>query len=277
MEIARQNESRDFTATRVPNVAQATALAFGLAITVLVFVTSHLSGNLLYWELGCECLSSQPALCVPLVMHQSPAPIDTPGGQVNPAVTFGLVCSGALSLVQGLLNTVAQLVGGIFGAAFLRAVIPGSSSSTLGTNEVAPGVSQGNALCGELVMTFVLVLTVLETAVNKLSNAANNAPLAIGFAVYCAHAVLLPIDGCCINPARFLGPALVSGKAWYSNSWVFVVGPYLGALFAVPFHLLFRSSWGMSRAQREPFEGQETVPEIESQLHPRDMGKVRAL
>ena len=184
------------------------AFAFGLAITVLAFATGHISG-----------------------------------GQLNPAVTFALACVGSLPVGQAVANTISQIVGAILGSALLDATIPDGNEGSLGSNSITPGVGFGNALCGEIVMTGVLVATVLETAVSK-GNAVSKlfAPLAIGFAVFCAHAVLLPIDGCSINPARSLGPAIVSG-IWPGNFWVFVVGPYLGALAAIPFYLFFQSNF----------------------------------
>ncbi len=184
------------------------AFAFGLAITVLAFATGHISG-----------------------------------GQLNPAVTFALACVGSLPIGQAIANTVSQIIGAILGSALLDATIPDGNERSLGSNSITPGVGYGNALCGEIVMTAVLVATVLETAISK-GNAVSKsfAPLAIGFAVFCAHAVLLPIDGCSINPARSLGPAIVSGT-WPGTFWVFVVGPYLGALAAIPFYLFFQSNF----------------------------------
>jgi MIP family channel proteins len=185
-----------------------TALAFGLAITVLAYATAHLSG-----------------------------------GQLNPAVSLGLALVKAISPMQMVVNIIAQIVGAILGAAFLDATIPDGSEGALGSNQISPGVGYGNALAGEIIMTAVLVAVVLETAVNKRNEIARSqAPLAIGFAVFCAHAVLLPIDGCSINPARSLGPAIVSGT-WPGTFWVFIVGPFLGALAAVPAHLFFRSKF----------------------------------
>ena len=46
--------------------------------------------------------------------------------------------------------------------------------------------------------------------------------------MFCAHAVLLPIDGCSINPARSLGPAVVSGEWADGKFWIFVVGEPVG-------------------------------------------------
>ncbi|KAL4424740.1 hypothetical protein ABPG77_000083 [Micractinium sp. CCAP 211/92] len=203
-----------------------TALAFGLAITVMAYATSHLSG-----------------------------------GQLNPAVTLGLALVGALGPAQAAANMLAQLVGAILGSAFLYATVPHASQSALGSNKLQPGVTVGNAMTGEILLTFVLVSVVLETAVSKKSITARaQAPLAIGFAVFCAHAVMLPIDGCSINPARSLGPAIVSGT-WPGSFWVFIVGPFSGAIFAVPFHLFFRSDWDtVSVTPQEPAVGLSPAP-----------------
>eukprot|EP00887_Chlorella_sp_A99_P001508 scaffold8.g1508.t1 len=144
---------------------------------------------------------------------------------MNPSVTLGLALIG----------------GAILGSAFLFGVIPNSSASTLGSNAIASGVTTGNAFLGEVVMTFVLVSVVLETAVSKKSLVARaQAPLAIGFAVFCAHAVLLPIDGCSIKWGW--GDAVwVVGIG--GSFWVFIVAPFTGAAFAAPFHMFFRSDW----------------------------------
>ena len=82
----------------------------------------------------------------------------------------------------------------------------------LGSNEIATSVGLGNALAGEVIMTAVLVTVVLETAVNQRKEISRSqAPLAIELAVFCTHAVPLPVDGCSVNPARSLGPAIVYG------------------------------------------------------------------
>ena len=181
-----------------------TALAFGFSITVLAYATSHISG-----------------------------------GQLNPAVTFSLALARSIPISQAIANTVAQIVGAILGSGFLYGTIPEGNENTLGSNIISPGVGFGNALLGEIVMTCVLCMVVLETGRNKHSAISKSfAPLAIGFAVFCAHAVLLPIDGCSINPARSLGPAIVT-STWPSNFWVFVVGPYIGAFCAIFPYLFF--------------------------------------
>ena len=50
---------------------------------------------------------------------------------------------------------------------------------------------------------------VWETAVSPVASCGKNACIAIGFAVFLAHVILLPVDGCSINPTRSFGPAIV--------------------------------------------------------------------
>lgn len=165
------------------------------------------------------------------------------GGQINCAVTFGLVLAGQLSWMQGLLNFVGQMLGSVAGAGILLAIYPKEKDRTggLGSNGVGDGFSTANALIGEIMMTFLLVFVVLETAVNPLSEGNRMmACVPIGFAVFLAHCVLVPIDGCSINPTRSFGPAVVAKLCGrYKNDkdaadtlkghWIFWVGPLVGA------------------------------------------------
>lgn len=180
-----------------------TALAFGMAIVLLVYTFGHISG-----------------------------------GQVNCAVTLGLVLAGHLGPLQGIVNFIFQMVGSCLGAGFLYGMLPNASGSSLGANSVAPDFNDGQAFLGEAFMTFCLVFVVLMTATDPRSIAKVMAPFAIGMTVFVAHTVLLPVDGCSINPTRSFGPALVSG-AW-SNYWVFWVGPIVGSIVAVPTYFIFR-------------------------------------
>lgn len=85
-------------------------------------------------------------------------------------------------------------------------------------------------------MTTVLVFAVLMVATDAKAIAKNAAPLAIGFAVFLGHAVLIPIDGCSINPARSLGPAIVANS--WNNFWVYIVGPFTGSVTAAIMHMI---------------------------------------
>jgi len=194
------------------------ALTFGLTITALAYATGHLSG-----------------------------------GHINCAVTFGLVLAGQCGVAQGLANLAAQLLGSVVGACILCLIFPKAMDQTggLGSNGLADGWAWHNALVGELLGTFLLMTAVLQTACSHKS-AANRAqaPLAIGLAVFAAHAVLLPVDGCSINPTRSFGPALVAQLRYggepsspFRHMWIFWLGPLLGAALAVGhYRLLERAS-----------------------------------
>lgn len=191
------------------------ALGFGMSILVLAYAIGHIS--------GCH---------------------------LNPSVSLALWLSGKadIGVLQLLGNIACQCAGSILGAALLLGATPGSAT-TLGANVVAANVSNARALLGETVMTAFLCLVVLLTVADKANQAiAHMAPVAIGFAVFLGNALLIPIDGASINFARSLGPAVVSGtwstEQYGSTSsnpifgpgrfWIFVLGPFLGALASVP-------------------------------------------
>jgi MIP family channel proteins len=154
------------------------SLAFGLAITTLAYAIGHYSG-----------------------------------GQINCAVTLGLCIHGSCSWAQGALNFLAQMCGSVLGALILYVIFGQANDKTggLGSNGVQKGYSPWGALLAEVVMTFLLVFVVLETATNPATKAnVVNAPIAIGFAVFLAHCMLIPVTGCSINPTRSFGPILVN-------------------------------------------------------------------
>ncbi|CAE8604318.1 unnamed protein product [Polarella glacialis] len=89
-------------------------------------------------------------------------------------------------------------------------------------------------------MTFMLVYVIFENAVTSKSSSGKNACLVIGFAVFIAHTILIPIDGCSINPTRSFGPAIISALSNCGGSenlglrdlWIMWVGPLFGAAVA---------------------------------------------
>jgi len=163
------------------------------------------------------------------------------GGQMNCAVTLALVITKDLSPLQGLLNFIAQIFGSITGAFFLWAVFPSDMDQTksLGSNMLSPGYNWWNAFVGEIIMTFLLVFVVFESAVNPAYKG-TLAQLAIGMAVFLAHSIMIAVDGCSINPTRSFGPAVVASMRDYGKTsdeiwqhhWIFWVGPLLGATLA---------------------------------------------
>jgi len=169
------------------------------------------------------------------------------GGQINCAVTFGLVISGNLGIVQGLVNFVAQMLGSVAGAFILSQMHPAKADKTgsIACNSISEAHSTVNALVGEIMMTALLMFVVLETATGAAATAPAGplAPIAIGLAVFLAHSVLIPIDGCSINPTRSFGPAVVASltregkreEVW-KDMPVFWAGPLAGAALAAVVH-----------------------------------------
>jgi len=211
------------------------AIAFGFTISVLAYGIGHISG-----------------------------------GHINPAVTLAFMVLKKQSIVAGLLYMLAQFVGAIFGSLLLwgctasltadcdSADIVGVEARSsgvcdasmrsdgegygpafkLGLNTVGPRTATGCAFLLEIVGTYLLVLTVLNSAVHIKSAAGNAAPIAIGWSVMIAHIVLIPYTGCGINPARSFGPMIVDSmgglgsEVWVRGWWVFYTAPFVGSLLA---------------------------------------------
>lgn len=113
----------------------------------------------------------------------------------------------------------------------------------VGMNVVQPTLPSASAFLGEAMGTFLLVFTVLLTAVYPKSIAQNLAPIAIGWSVLLAHLLLIPLTGCGINPARSLGPMLVTifagGKAGYRGWWVYYTAPFVGYVIIFSFFYFY--------------------------------------
>jgi aquaporin-4 len=81
----------------------------------------------------------------------------------------------------------------------------------------------------EMIFTFFLVTTIFMAALHKKA-AAGMAGIAIGGMIFLLHVVGVPLTGASMNPARTLGPAIVSG--YWDYHWIYWVGPIVGALIA---------------------------------------------
>ncbi|KAI2506429.1 water channel [Fragilaria crotonensis] len=204
------------------------------------------------------------------VLAFSIAPIS--GGHINPAVTFAFVLLRKMSLIDGLMYVVAQFLGGILGAAILWGCTDvtgneyaGTPPFKLGSNEVSGSIGSGSAFLIETMGTFILVWTVMMTAVHKKSIAGNMAPIAIGWSVLLAHLVLLPFTGCGINPARSAGPHFVTAIAGtfvgYRGVWVFYTAPFVGAGAAA---LLTSFIFGLNEDEEEEEEEEEEFQNAKS-------------
>ena len=78
----------------------------------------------------------------------------------------------------------------------------------------------------ELVLTFILVLTVLGATDARAP--VGFAGLAIGLVLTLIHLVGIPLTNTSVNPARSLGPAVFVGGWALEQLWLFIVAPLLG-------------------------------------------------
>jgi len=156
------------------------------------------------------------------------------GCHINPAITLGVWCSGRMSAKDAIGYMVFQVVGAIIAAALLAGIVatsPGlAEGTTTGANACAAG--QMNGLLVEGVLTFIFVLVVLG-ATSKTNGATNNfAGLAIGLSLILIHLVGIHYTGTSVNPARSIGPAIFEGGQAITDLWVFIAGPFAGAIVA---------------------------------------------
>ena len=148
------------------------------------------------------------------------------GTHINPAVTLGLLIAGEIAFVAAIGYWIVQFLGGLLGAVLLNAVLP--NPSDLGVTILTEGVTPVQGLVIEIVLTFFLVSTIFSTAVN--GKAGDFAGIAIGFVLIACILMGGPLTRAALNPARTLGPAIVSGN--YADIWLYFVGPCVGAILA---------------------------------------------
>ena len=152
---------------------------------------------------------------------------DVSGAHLNPAVTAGFVAAGRFPLKQLPGYIIAQCAGAFTASGLLRLLFP--SDATLGTTLPAGVPSQSFVL--EIVLTFFLMLVVLSVSTGAKEKGIT-AGIAVGSVIALEAMFAGPICGASMNPARSLAPAVVSGNL--QHLWVYLLGPLLGALLAVP-------------------------------------------
>ena len=168
------------------------------------------------------------------------------GCHINPAVSFGVLLAGRMTMQDFIVYVIAQVLGAIAGAVVLYLVMSGKASGwsgSLGQNGWGPGYlgeySMGAALIYEIVATFLFLVCIL--GVTQRGAPVGLAGLAIGLTLVVIHLLGINITGTSVNPARSLGPALVgagTNPQALAQVWLFIVAPLIGAGVA---GYLFRS------------------------------------
>lgn len=179
------------------------SLAFGLTVMTMAFAIGHIS--------GCH---------------------------LNPAVTVGLAVGGRHPKTEIAPYIVAQVIGGILGAAVLYLIASGKDGfsaadgfASNGFGEQSPGgYSMISALVAEVVLTFFFLLIILGATDKRAPK--GFAPIAIGLGLTLIHLIGIPVTNLSVNPARSTAPALFAGGAFISQLWLFWLAPIVGAALA---------------------------------------------
>jgi aquaporin Z len=179
------------------------ALAFGLTVLTMAFAIGHIS--------GCH---------------------------LNPAVTLGLWAGGRHPGGEVLPYVVAQVLGGIAGAAMVYMIATGNPAfdvaggmASNGYGAHSPGgYSAAAGFLTEVVMTLMFLVIILGATDKRAP--AGLAPVAIGLGLTLIHLVSIPVTNTSVNPARSTGPALFVGDWAVDQLWMFWVAPLMGALIA---------------------------------------------
>lgn len=159
------------------------------------------------------------------------------GGHLNPAVTCGALAAGKIAAPTAVKYIVAQCLGAVFAAFMVKMAVPSVwlDAVGMGTPAVGEGVTVGQALIMEIVLTFIFMFVVYGTAID--ARAPKMAGLFIGLTIALDIMAGGPVSGGAMNPARHLGPALMGGGL--QNIWIYWVGPILGAVVAA---LVYKST-----------------------------------
>jgi aquaporin Z len=165
------------------------------------------------------------------------------GAHINPVVTAAFWLEGKLRGLHAIGYIAAQLLGGILGS--LPLLLWGKLGASVHFAATLPGQGYGSmvASLGETVTTFSLIIGLFVFISHPRLRAYT--PLLFPFLYAMMVYLEAPISGTSTNPARSLGPALISmvWKAW----WVYWLGPATGMLLAVAVH---RKTW-LRRLQYE--------------------------
>jgi MIP family channel proteins len=145
------------------------------------------------------------------------------GAHFNPAVTFGFVLARHFPPARALGYWTAQLTGALAAAAVLR----GSLGNVAHVGATLPSGSLAQSFLWELVLTAFLMFVIMAVATDTRA-VGEAAAIAIGGTIGLEAMFGGPISGASMNPARSLGPALVSGDL--HSVWIYIVAPLAGAM-----------------------------------------------
>jgi MIP family channel proteins len=186
------------------------AITFGLVIMAMIYAVGHISG-----------------------------------AHFNPAVSFAFALTRHFPWTRVFAYWAAQLAGALTAAAILR----GSLGDIASVGATLPSGSDGQAFLWELVLTFFLMFVIMAVATDTRA-VGEAAAIAIGGTVGLDSMFGGPITGASMNPARSLGPGLISGDL--TAIWVYLLAPLVAAVAAAFTYQLIRGEEAKPAEISEP-------------------------
>ena len=169
---------------------------------------------------------------------------DVSGAHLNPAVTLGFFAAGRLGFPLVLPYMISQTLGAVTASATVRLLFP--QHANLGATMPANTALQSFIL--EVILTLILMWVILSVSTGAKEKGIT-AGIAVGAVIALEALFGGPISGASMNPARSLGPALVSVKL--DSLWIYLTAPFVGAILAVLVCRLVREpgccSWPFAR------------------------------
>ena len=170
------------------SVAAFIPIIFGGAVSIMIYATGHISG-----------------------------------AHFNPAVTIAFWASKRLPATKIPGYIVAQVTGAIL-ASVVHLQVWGTQHS-FGVTEITTGVS--TALLIEFILSFALMFVIISVATDSRA-VGEMAGVAIGSTVALCAFVGGPLTGASMNPARSIGPAIVSME--FGSLWIYLTTPIVGTI-----------------------------------------------
>ncbi len=219
-------------------------------IGTFILVTVAAGSGVINHYVGGTPISRTAAVIAPgaVVMAMIYALGPLSGLHINPAVTLAFTGRRVFKVAWAVPYIAVQLAGAVCAALFLQAMYGHVASG--GNYPIAKPGGEWRSLVMEIILTAILVTVILNTATGYRS-IGHNAALAVGSTVALLGLFASPISGASMNPARTLGPDIVSWD--FTGWWIYIVGPLAGAAIAVMLIGLVRGL--PDRAEREAAEG----------------------